>query len=342
MSDRLELARRWARRVLGEGDLDLEPASADASFRRYFRVRFPGGTRILMDAPPAHEDSRPFVAVAKLLRAAGVNAPAVHASDLAQGFLLLDDLGDRSYLALLDASNADVLYDDAIETLLRMQRGVPAQRVPAYDDALVARELALFGDWFLDRHLGIAVEGDAKRILDEACAWLGREFQRQPRVFVHRDYHSRNLMYVERDNPGVLDFQDAVAGPAVYDLVSLLRDVYVEWPAARVDEWADRYHARALAAGLPVARERAEFRRQLDLVGAQRHLKVAGIFCRLYHRDGKPGYLDDIPLTLRYLAAECAALEALAPLGALLATLDLPAGLAAANARVRARRANGR
>ena len=334
MTDRLEQARQWARRVLAVPRLRLEPASADASFRRYFRIHFAGGTRILMDAPPERENCRPFVTVAGMLRDAGVNAPAVHAQDLEQGFLLLDDLGDSSYLRVLDDTNADALYDDAIETLLRMQCGMPASSVPPYDDALVASELSLFGDWFLARHLGVVLSNDARRILNAACGWLRREFQAQPRVFVHRDSHSRNLMRLDRGSPGVLDFQDAVAGPAVYDLVSLLRDVYVEWPASRVDAWVDAYHGRAIARDLPVARERDVFVRHLDIVGAQRHLKIAGIFCRLYHRDGKTGYLPDIALTLRYLEGECERLDALAPLRALLADLEVRRRLEEANANV--------
>ena len=323
MTDRLDLARRWVQHALGVGDVDLEPASVDASFRRYFRVRTDGTSLILMDAPPKKEDCRPYVQVSDLLAKAGVHVPAIHAREMASGFLLLEDLGTRAYLDELDDGSASGLYADALDTLIAMQLGVPAGSVPAYDRALVDQELSLFDDWFLTRHLGLEPAGDTGAIISEAYRFLGEHFTGLARVFVHRDYHSRNLMRTEERNPGVLDFQDAVAGPAVYDVVSLLRDVYVEWPAERVDGWMRDYHREARARGVPVPADADTFLRDADLVGAQRHLKIAGIFCRLCYRDGKPDYLRDIPLTLRYLLDECARHAELAPLGRLLADLDV-------------------
>ena len=333
MPERLDRGRDWVRSSLGVERVELEPASADASFRRYFRVRADDATRILMDAPPDREDCRPYVAVTDLLAGAGVHVPAIHARDLDAGFLLLEDLGTRCYLDALDETSADRLYGDAIEAMLRMQVEIPPVRVPDYDTALVLRELALFDEWFLARHLGIELDGAAADVLSRSYGLLAGRFAARAPVFVHRDYHSRNLMKTVERNPGVLDFQDAVAGPAVYDLVSLLRDVYVEWPAPRVEAWMLDYHREARARGVPVADGTEAFLADVDLVGAQRHLKIAGIFARLCHRDAKPGYLRDIPLTLRYLRAECARQDGLAPLARLLDDLDVAGRLAERNAR---------
>ena len=279
----------------------LEPASEDASFRRYFRVRTDTRTWIAMDAPPPMEDCGPFVSVLGLLRDAGVNAPALHAADVERGFLLLDDLGSRPYLDVLDEGNADALYRDAFEALLDMQCRIGSGQAPPYDARKLRDELRLFREWFLARHLGIELDGALSTALDETFDSLVRACTEQPRVFVHRDYHSRNLMYLDGHNPGVIDFQDAVDGPLTYDLVSLLRDVYIRWPDDRVAGWVDAWHDRAVARGL-VGAGRTRFRRWFDLTGIQRHLKIAGIFARLWHRDGKPRYLDDLPLTLEYLA----------------------------------------
>ena len=332
MSERLDQGREWVRNTLGEERVELVPASTDASFRRYFRVRAAGASRILMDAPPEKEDCRPYVTVTGLLARADVHVPEIHARDLEAGFLLLEDLGTCCYLDALDAGSADRLYGDALESLVRMQVRIPAASVPDYDTALVMRELELFDEWFLRRHLGIEVDAGVGETLSRTYALLAEHFATLPRVFVHRDYHSRNLMRTARDNPGVLDFQDAVSGPAVYDVVSLLRDVYVEWPEARVDAWMADYHREALASGVTLAGEREVFVRDADLVGAQRHLKIAGIFSRLFHRDAKPAYLRDIPLTLRYLRRECARQPELAPLARLLDDLDVDARLAERNA----------
>ena len=283
----------------------LEPLAGDASFRRYLRLRTAHESFVVMDAPPDREDSRPFVHVAGLLRAAGVNVPRVHAADLEQGFLLLDDLGCVSYLDRLDASSAPALYRDALAALVRIQTGVPADAVPPYDEARLAAELELFPEWFLGAHLGRPPTRTERRVLDETFGLLVEAALAQPRVFVHRDYHSRNLMVHSR-NPGILDFQDAVTGPLTYDPVSLFRDAYISWPEPRVYAWLDEYtdlatRAGLLSADLPPDAVRARVRRDFDLMGVQRHVKVAGIFARLWHRDGKAAYLGDIPLVLRYL-----------------------------------------
>ena len=292
---------RWLRDTLAVPFFQLESASEDASFRRYFRVRTGPRTWIAMDAPPPMEDCRPFVSVLGLLRNAGVNAPALHAADVERGFLLLDDLGSRPYLDVLDEGNADSLYRDAFEALFDMQCRIGSGQVPPYDARKLRDELRLFRQWFLAHHLGIELDDALSSALDDTFDSLVRACTEQPRTFVHRDYHSRNLMYLDGHNPGVIDFQDAADGPLTYDLVSLLRDVYIRWPDDRVAGWVDACHDRAVARGL-VGAGRARFRRWFDLTGIQRHLKIAGIFARLWHRDGKPRYLDDLPLTLEYLA----------------------------------------
>ena len=282
---------------------------------------------MVMDAPPRREDSRPFVHVAGLLREAGLNVPEVHAADLDRGFLLLSDLGSVLYLDRLDAGSAPSLYGDALDALVRMQRRVPADTVPPYDEARLSGELELFPEWFLGQHLGRPPDAAERRVLDDAFALLVDAALSQPRVFVHRDYHSRNLM-VHARNPGILDFQDAVAGPLTYDPVSLFRDAYVSWPPARVYAWLDDYADRAMDAGLlaPVAgveAARNRVRRDFDLMGVQRHIKVAGIFARLWHRDGKAAYLGDIPLVLGYLLEVVARYPELDPLRRLLEERDL-------------------
>ena len=291
---------QWLSGTLPSPSFRLEPASEDASFRRYFRVRVGSRTWVAMDAPPPMEDCRPFVAVLGLLREAGVDAPALHAADLERGFLLLDDLGSRQLLDVIDEDNADALYSDAFEALLAMQCRIDPAEVPAYDARKLHEELRLFPRWLLARHLGIELDGALAVELDATFDFLVRICLEQPRVFVHRDFHSRNLMYLDGRGPGVIDFQDAVAGPVAYDLVSLLRDVYIRWPAERVAGWVDAYHHRAVAGHL-VDADRERFRRWFDLTGVQRHLKIAGIFARLWHRDGKSRYLHDLPATLRYL-----------------------------------------
>ncbi len=322
----------WLREVLGGPPARVVAASGDASFRRYFRVHVGTTSRILMDAPPPREDCRPFVQVTGLLADAGVNVPAILAADLERGFLLLSDLGDRLYLDVLDTRTSHALYGDALAALVRLQaRGDPSA-LPAYDRRRLMDEMHLFPDWFLTRHLGVVPDERAIDVLADACEFLVRECLAQPRVLVHRDYHSRNLMHVPGNNPGVLDYQDAVLGPVAYDLVSLLRDVYVRWPEARVAGWIADYHRRACDAGLLQGADVPTLTRWFDLAGVQRHLKVAGIFARLWYRDGKDRYLPDIPLTLRYLLQVARRYRELADLVALLDGLDVVARNAAATA----------
>ncbi|MDJ0739049.1 MAG: phosphotransferase [Gammaproteobacteria bacterium] len=302
MPERLRQLEHWLAHACGLSDCRVEPASADASFRRYFRAtRGDGTTLVVMDAPPDKEDCRPFIAVAERMAAAGVHVPTIHAADLEQGFLLLEDLGTTAYLDALGDASADRLYGDAIAALLRLQAGAPTAGLPAYDRDLLRREMQLFSDWLLGRHLAIEPDAAQRAMLDTTFNALVDNALAQPVVCVHRDYHSRNLMVVARDNPGVIDFQDAVAGPVTYDLVSLLRDCYVRWPAQRVDAWLERYRRDAAALGLLDGIDAAQLRAWFDLMGVQRHLKAAGIFARLNHRDGKPGYLGDVPRTLQYV-----------------------------------------
>ncbi len=302
MPQRLQQLEQWLARSCRLPEFALAPASADASFRRYFRATLPdGNTLIAMDAPPDKEDCRPFVAVAERMRNAGLHAPQIFEQDLARGFLLLEDLGSRSYLAALIPETVESLYRDALAALLRLQTNAPVADLPRYDRDLLAREMGLFTDWLLGEHLGLTVSGEEQATLAATFELLIDNALAQPMVCVHRDYHSRNLMVVGVDNPGVIDFQDAVAGPITYDLVSLLRDCYVAWPGAQVDAWVEGYHRQAQAAGLLEGVDAATFLAWFDLMGVQRHLKAAGIFARLNHRDGKAGYLADIPRTLGYI-----------------------------------------
>ncbi|MCC5860288.1 MAG: phosphotransferase [Gammaproteobacteria bacterium] len=321
-------ALAWLATVLPTPPEALRPASADASFRRYFRLHDGARWLILMDAPPTLEPVAPFLRVAGWLRDCGLHVPAVLAVNAEAGFLLLEDLGQTSYFAALqaDPAQADVLYPDALEALVTLQVG--GQRfldaLPPYDAALLEREMALFRDWLCLRHLGLALSGAEEAMLAAAFAALRDAALAQPRVFVHRDYHSRNLMVCAAANPGVLDFQDAVAGPLTYDVVSLLKDCYLRWPPADRARWIGVYHAAAVCRGLPVG-ELAAFTAALDVMGIQRHLKAAGIFARLWHRDGKPGYLGDLPTTLDYVVEAAAGQPALAPLGEFIARRVLPA-----------------
>ena len=303
----------------------LAPASADASFRRYFRATLAApwagaaGAKalIVMDAPPAHEDCRPFMRVAQLLRDAGVNAPDVVASDIDRGYLLLTDLGTTTFASALDAQSAPALYSDAIDTLIVWQSASRDGVLPDYDDALLRRELLLFPDWYVARHLGADLTVAQRTSLERTFDAVLANNLAQPRVFVHRDYHSRNLM-VAAPNPGVLDFQDAVYGPITYDLVSLLRDAYVEWDEQRQLDWALRYWERARVAKLPVDADFGTFWRNFEWMGVQRQLKVLGIFARLDIRDGKAGYVNDMPRVLGYLRRAAARYRELDPLTALL------------------------
>ena len=296
----------WLRRDLKLGLSSLAPASADASFRRYFRAHARGQSYIVMDAPPDREDLGPYLSVAAALGGIGVNVPAVLEADRERGFLLLTDLGSTPYLAALAApAEVDALYRDATATLLTIQsRGLAAAAgLAPYGVALLGRELQLFPEWFLECHLGAPPGAAESDLLERNAALLTAAAREQPQVFVHRDYHSRNLMRTAARNPGVLDFQDAVCGALTYDLVSLFKDCYVAWPRARVLEWVRDYRGRVLAAGLGIPGDEADFVRWFDLMGVQRHLKVLGIFARLWYRDGKASYLRDLPLVLDYVLA---------------------------------------
>jgi aminoglycoside/choline kinase family phosphotransferase len=329
---RLDLLKRWVAGISGESRLDIAPASADASFRRYFRVTLGGETRIVMDAPPDKEDVEPFIRVADMLGAIGVNAPHILERNLEDGFLLLTDLGGRTYLKDLELGlDVDALYGDAMAALVRIQAGGGqyGPQLPPYDQALLLHEMHLFPDWFLDRHLGLALDAAAGATLRAGFALLAAEALAQPRTFVHRDYHSRNLMIATQAkfgrNPGILDFQDAVFGPITYDLVSLLRDCYVAWPQERVTTWVEQYRQMARDAGLDAGKDSETFVRWFDWMGVQRHLKAIGIFARLWHRDGKPGYLGDIPRTLGYVVDVTRRYPELAAFNQLLEGRILPA-----------------
>lgn len=299
----------------------LAPASADASFRRYFRVTLDGVTRIAMDAPPDREDSRPFIHVAKLMRDAGVHVPEVLAADVAQGFMLLTDLGHTTYLNALTEENADALFGDATAALIDWQRASRVNVLPPYDRALLQREMDLFPDWYVGRHLGVTLSDAQREALSLINRLLADSALAQPAVYVHRDYMPRNLMLAE-PNPGVLDFQDAVYGPITYDVASLFRDAYLSWPEARVIDWVARYWEQAKLAQLPVDADFGAFYQSLEWMGLQRHLKVLGIFARIHYRDGKPGYLEDTPRFLRYARDVAARYSALTPLLRLLDDLE--------------------
>lgn len=301
----------------------LRPASSDASFRRYFRVdAADGSTLIAMDAPPPQEDVRPFIQVADLLGQTGVAVPQVIAQDVERGFLLLSDLGSTTYLHQLNVDTAHKLYMDAIEALLTIQQHSQPGKLPEYDRELLLRELNLFPEWYVGKHLGAtmtdAQSADLKKVFDLLLA----NNLAQPQVYVHRDYHSRNLMVLGDGNPGILDFQDAVYGPITYDLVSLLRDAYVQWDEEMVLDWAIRYWERARKLGLPVNPDIDAFYRDFEWMGLQRHLKVLGIFARLYYRDGKENYLSDLPLVMEYVRKTAARYRDLAPLLRLLDALE--------------------
>jgi hypothetical protein len=318
LDSRFAALERWLAGTLAGPDCRLAPASADASFRRYFRAALADGRSfVVMDAPPDKEDCRPFVHVAQLLHAAGVHAPRIHAQDLAQGFLLLDDLGRTSYLEALNEANAQALMRDAIAALVKWQLATRPGALPPYDEALLRCEMALFPEWYAGRHLGRALSRAQQEALEGVCTLLVQSALAQPAVYVHRDYMPRNLM-VSEPNPGVLDFQDAVIGPITYDIVCLMRDAFLSWDEERVLDWTVRYWQAAKKARLPVAPDFAEFWRAFEWMGLQRHLKVLGIFARLTHRDGKPQYVADTPRFVGYARAVARRYAALAPLERLL------------------------
>ncbi|MDE2448157.1 MAG: phosphotransferase [Gammaproteobacteria bacterium] len=333
---RLALLHGWLARDLGLRPARIEPASSDASFRRYFRVVCDDCTHIAMDAPPPAEDIRPYLHVTALLEPLGIHVPHVYEADVSQGFVLLEDLGSTPYLARLGAGgDPQQLYGDALQALAEIQlRGAAAAaELPPYDRAPLARELALMPEWFLDRHLALQLSGDERAMIVAAFEFLIAEALSQPEVFVHRDYHSRNLMIVAERNPGVIDFQDALRGPIGYDLVSLLKDCYISWPRERVLDWVNGYRSLLQSRGGRVGGGPAQFLRWFDLIGVQRHIKVLGIFARLWYRDGKPGYLRDLPLTLDYVRESCRLYPQLAALSEFLERRVAPE-LPRANERV--------
>ncbi len=319
--ERADLLDSWLRQQFPHDDFELTPASSDASFRRYFRVQRNQGTHIVMDAPPTHEDCRPFVKVARLFEAAGVHVPHIHAENLQDGFLLLSDMGDRTYLSELNANSAGALYSDATDALIRIQLASRENVLPEYDAHLLLREMQLFPEWYVGKHLGHTLNAGQTEQLERIFALLISNALAQPKVYVHRDYHSRNLM-ISEPNPGVLDFQDAVYGPLSYDLVSLWKDAYIQWDEEQVLDWLIRYWEKARKAGLPVSSDIYELYRDFEWMGIQRHLKVLGIFARLYHRDGKDGYLKDLPLVLDYVRKAAKRYDALTPLLHLLDSLE--------------------
>jgi aminoglycoside/choline kinase family phosphotransferase len=320
--DRRASLERWLAKQLQGARFSLAPASEDASFRRYFRATLEGGaTYVAMDAPPDKEDCRPFVHVARLLEGAGVHAPRIHAQDLQAGFLLLADLGTRTYLQELNEDNADALFADATDALVRWQLATRPGELPPYDEALLRREMNLFPEWYVARHRGIGLKDEQKSALEQIFRLLIANALDQPAAYVHRDYMPRNLMVCE-PNPGVLDFQDAVLGPITYDVVSLFRDAFLSWEEERVLDWSVRYWEKAKRAGLPVERDFGEFWRAFEWMGLQRHLKVLGIFARINYRDGKPKYLADTPRFIAYARAVAKRYAALAPLLKLLDDIE--------------------
>lgn len=298
--------KEWLAGFGGLADAAISIASSDASFRRYFRVTTASGSRIVMDAPPDRENCRPFVKIAGYLERMGLNSPRILQADPARGFLLLTDLGSTLYLDALRQRPREVetLYRDAMGALRTMQEeGRRFQsNLPPYDRALLEAELSLFSDWLCRRHLDIAFSHEDAAAWRACCDFLIDGALRQPQVFVHRDFHSRNLLVTEMDNPGILDFQDAVSGPLTYDLVSMLKDCYIRWPESQVHRWAMSFYA-SLDSSIFGDMDAASFFRHFELMGVQRHLKAAGIFARLLHRDGKTSYLRDVPRTLEYVTA---------------------------------------
>ena len=323
-----QLVTDWVASRFSNQSVEITPASADASFRRYFRLTWPdGGTRVLMDAPPEIEDCKPFILVAGLLAKAGLAAPRILDQDLPNGFLVLTDLGRVGYLDALNADPglADTLMRPVLDVLVQWQLSSRAGILPPYDATLLRRELDLFPEWFVGRHLGYQLSDDEKVMLDRTFRFLINSALNQPKVFTHRDFMPRNLMVVESEaalTPGIIDFQDAVYGPIAYDVVSLFRDAFISWDEEQEIDWVVRYWEKARAAGLPVRADFGDFWRDYELMGLQRHLKVLGIFCRLKYRDGKDKYIEDLPRFMNYARKTAGRYIALKPLLALLDILD--------------------
>jgi aminoglycoside/choline kinase family phosphotransferase len=322
VDDREQQINVWLSKVLPKTEFTLTSASVDASFRRYFRVHLADKTLIVMDAPPLLEDCKPFVRIARLFLEAGLNVPKIIAEDLANGFLLLSDLGYDTYLQHLNNETAQMLYGDATNALIKLQLASKSHDLPNYDKVLLTREMHLFPDWYVNNHLGFKLNAEQQGWLQLTFSALNRNILSQGQVTVHRDYHSRNLMVMHENSPGILDFQDAVHGAITYDLVSLLKDAYIQWDEEQIIDLAVRYWEPAKKAGLPVANDFSEFYRDFEWMGAQRHIKVLGIFARLYHRDGKEGYLKDMPLVMHYLRKVCERYVELRPMLRLLDAIE--------------------
>ncbi len=323
---RQEQLELWLAEQLGV-QLSGQPAGSDAGFRRYFRYQHDGRSLIAMDAPPDKEDCRPFIKVAAMLAAAGVHVPEILAQDLEQGFLLLSDLGLQTYLDVMNdpgfsLDQADQYFADASEALIKFQLTSQPEQLPPYDQALLRRELALFPEWYLQRHLGLELDDELNQLVEQLFDQLVSLILPQQKVCVHRDYMPRNLMVDQGDGVGVLDFQDAVYGPISYDISCLFKDAFISWPEEKVTEWLQRYWSQAQQAGLPVPDQFSDFQRDCDVMVTQRHLKVIGIFARICHRDGKPRYLSDVPRFFDYLQTVAQRRPELSALPRLLAVLD--------------------
>lgn len=329
MDTRLKNLHHWLEQILDVHEYELKPASADASFRRYFRLYLNSQTQIVMDAPPDREPLTTFIRIAKRFFDLGLNVPEIIDMNHEEGFMLLSDLGDKQYLDQLNESSVDRLYSDAMDALIILQAGTQTEPgfLPEYDQELLNQEMSLFVDWYLGRELGKKVSTDQQKIINSAFKLLTDNALAQPQVWVHRDYHSRNLMVTDKHNPGILDFQDAVRGPVTYDLVSLLKDCYISWPRNQVVSWVSNYHQSALESGVPVCDNADDFLVWFDRMGAQRHLKAIGIFSRLKHRDGKNGYMNDIPRTMQYIWQVCEQDKQLMDFAELLTNLDIPRGV---------------
>lgn len=302
MHARENALKEWLLKTIPSNDFLLTPLAGDASFRRYFRLQYNGLSQIVMDAPPGKEDILPFVQIARTLAKAEVHTPEIVAMDQHLGFLILSDFGDQLLLGKLQNDTADSYYHQAINTLFHIQKcSFSEPELPVFDKNFMLKEMNLCSDWFFDKYLSLDLQKEENHLVNKTMEWVAEEVAQQPLVFIHRDYHSRNLMLIDNQNPavlGVIDFQDAMAGPFTYDLVSLLKDCYISWPREKVLEWVNYFHEHSsLAQKYPLP----DFIKAFDLCGLQRHLKVLGIFCRLYLRDHKSGYLADLPLTLKYV-----------------------------------------
>lgn len=313
MQNRQSALNKWLEETLHLNHYFLSPLTGDASFRRYFRLQSPGMSRIVMDAPPGKETLKPFVTISALLRQTGILTPAVHAYDERQGFALLDDFGDTLLLSQLKTDTVEALYGRALDTLVNLQACpvLTPDPLPVFDVSFIIQELNIFKTWFIGNYLQLKLDAQEEAVFKETFEWLSEEIAHQPRVFIHRDYHSRNIMLLENNSQlGIIDFQDAMSGPLTYDLVSLLKDCYIQWSQDQVLHWTELFYERS-----PVAKQQSlqAFIRDFELCGLQRHLKVLGVFSRLSIRDNKPGYLQDLPLTLHYTMACLESCETLRP-----------------------------